>query len=194
MNKIHFQNIPIGYFEVYDDCPGKNVIQVHQEHTNTVVEYLGEDIQKTIADGIITSPDILGENFLAVKTADCLPIFMWGEKVAMIHAGWKGLANEILSNELLTQLQWQHAIIGPCILNYEVQEDFKENFPNSSHFQEKEGQLYFNLVQEAVDQLQKNFDGIQIHLSNICTLQNKEYNSYRRDKTKQRNWNVFRIK
>lgn len=191
MNSLLTREYSQGRFEVFPDRPELNIIQVKQEHTNIVEEFTGENLKDIVADGIITTPDCLSNKALAIKTADCLPILFLGDKIALVHAGWKGLAHGILAHKLLIQESWSEILIGPSIHHYEVQPDFKENFPSSPHFSQRNKALFFNLQAEAIDQLKELFPQSKIEDTGVCTWKNSRYNSYRRDKTKQRNWNIF---
>lgn len=77
---------------------------------------------------------------VAVLTADCLPVVLWveaeGGPVAVVHAGWQGLALGILSNAVQA-LRQEHgtadplrAWIGPsiCAAHYEVTADLLTRF------------------------------------------------------------------
>tara|TARA_Y100000768_G_scaffold216809_1_gene163435 strand:- start:4180 stop:4770 length:591 start_codon:yes stop_codon:yes gene_type:complete len=191
VNSLLTKKYSQGRFEVFPERPELDIIHVKQEHTSIIKEYTSESLEDIVADGIITTFECLSNKALAIKTADCLPILFLGDKVALVHAGWKGLANGILDHKLLTQESWSHILIGPSIHHYEVQPDFKDNFPNSPHFSQRNKALFFNLQAEALDQLKELFPQSKIEDTRVCTWKNSRYNSYRRDKTKQRNWNIF---
>lgn len=191
MDELYQMNFINGKFRVYTDRPVLDLIQVKQEHTNHIVEYSGSSLDHTVADGIISSQTLLAGKALAIKTADCLPVLFVGEKVALVHAGWRGLSNGILHHDLLIAEEWSEIVIGPSIHYYEVQPDFKENFPDSPHFSQRNNQYFFNLQAEAIDQLKSKYPDARIKNSEVCTWENSRYNSYRRDKTKKRNWNLY---
>jgi len=111
----------------------------------------------------------------------------------LLHAGWKGLANGIVKNHLLKEIKPFSAFIGPCIRSccFEVTEEFQNYSLNPFFFIRKEKKIYFNLVEEAKLQLQEYLKINQIEDSEKCTCCSDEYNSYRRNKTKQRNFNIF---
>ncbi|TGL87328.1 laccase domain-containing protein [Leptospira congkakensis] len=82
-------------------------------------------------DGLYTN---LPNRLLVVRTADCVPIFLYSDKqpfVAMIHSGWKGTNLGITEQMLDTVIQLGyteeelHLEIGPYIQgrDYEVGED-----------------------------------------------------------------------
>jgi polyphenol oxidase len=71
-----------------------------------------------------------------VQTADCLPLFVSaldGSEVALIHAGWKGLASGIIENSLASMVTstdnmavWLGPAIGPC--HFEVGAEVRDCF------------------------------------------------------------------
>lgn len=189
---LHEKKFNCGTFRVYQDKPDFDLTHIHQVHSNLIKEYVGYDLSEEQIDGILVVKDKAGIN-LAIKTADCLPVLLIGEKIAMIHAGWKGLASNILTQDNLKNINFTQAYIGPSIYHYEVQNDFRENFPNSEFFYEKAGKYYFNLQGEAQKQLENAYPGIKVYQSDICTFTQADYNSYRRDKTTRRNWNIFTL-
>jgi YfiH family protein len=176
-----------GTFRVYSDRPNFNLKTVKQIHSDIV---LSENNSEMDGDGMIGT----SQYPLAVLTADCLPVVLLGENShAIIHAGWKGVQSKILGHKLLKEMNPIQAFIGPhiCVDNYEVQSDFKNNFPNSKSFFENKNKICFDLTKEVNIQLKNLYPNIAILDSNICTFSNVQYHSYRRDKTTNRNWNVY---
>ncbi len=188
-SKVFEKALPRGRFCVYKTRPDFNLIQVKQTHSSIV-------LNETDCNGIIEADGILGQSNtpMAILTADCLPVVLIGKNAhAFIHAGWKGLHNNILKNELIKKINPHYAFIGPhiSVLNYEVQNDFKENFSDPRAFKEKDGKLFFSLLHVAKTQLESTYHGIVIEESGICTFLNPDFHSYRRNKTTERNWNVY---
>ena len=73
----------------------------------------------------------------AVRTADCLPIFLTnlqGSFVALIHAGWKGLLNGVIEKTIDKISSSSEIIVwlGPCIgqESFEVGNDVYDLFIN----------------------------------------------------------------
>ena len=132
---------------------------------------------------------------LQVKSADCLPIFFIHkyEKIfGVIHAGWKGLKNGIISKSTnllrrnINDLSEITAFIGPSISqkNYEVKNEFIDYFGNE-FIENVDGKFFCNLKGVASFQLQKL--GIKNVINcNQCTYENENYHSYRRNKTSKR--------
>jgi copper oxidase (laccase) domain-containing protein len=177
-----------GTFQVYSARPSFTVQAVKQIHSNIIIhESLNKDSE---ADGIIGSSDAN----LSILTADCVPIVLIGEKShAVIHAGWKGIQTLILNHPLIKELSPQFAYIGPHIRvnQYEVQTDFKNNFPQSKCFIEKDNKLFFDLTAETINQLKTSYPKINISDCGICTFSDHNYSSFRRNKTNNRNWNIY---
>lgn len=183
------KELPRGIFCIYQSMPDYELIRVKQTHSAIVLN------KKTCngleADGIVG----VSNTPVAILTADCLPIIILGKtEHAFIHAGWRGLHNEIMKNDLIKKINPFYAFIGPHIsaAHYEVQTDFKANFAHPDAFIEREEKLYFNLSVVARAQLNAFYPGISIEESKECTFSNKNFHSYRRNKTTERNWNVYR--
>ena len=191
---IYKQEFSFGNFEVFPDYPGDiSLYQVNQTHSDIILLDPQSFTTEYAADGMLIKRKKLGDKALAIKTADCLPIlYMNEEYVALIHAGWRGLAQGIHTSPLLTRNNFKEIFIGPSIRkeNFEVQEDFKTHFP-LEFFSEKNNHLFFSLQEFAISELEKNFSSAKITDCGICTFQNNTYNSYRRNKTDIRNWNLF---
>ncbi len=113
---------------------GCEVVDADQiEHRSTPFE----------ADAAVTiSRDVV----LAIQTADCMPVVIYGggQVLGVAHAGWRGLAQGVLSEliQVMAQKvgasdhdlkQWQ-AWIGPCIgpSAFQVGEDVRQAFLTQS--------------------------------------------------------------
>lgn len=190
MPAAYQENLNYGHFETWTERPTKDMLQVKQVH--------GTDIAtpETIpceADGLVVSWEDFSSP-LAIKTADCMPIVIEGEKgIVFLHAGWRGLAQGILKRPETSLIAPQRVFIGPCIHKccFEVSEDFQENFKRSPNFIRLEGKLYFDLPQEAKKILREVFIGLRVEIAPVCTCCNPVYNSYRRNQTTERNWNLY---
>ncbi|AYF43545.1 multi-copper polyphenol oxidoreductase laccase [Halobacteriovorax sp. BALOs_7] len=190
-NRLYQKQIGEYLFETYDDRPEFEFDEVKQIHSSVIAKSpTNEEIE---ADGLISSLTLVTP--LAIKTADCLPIVVIGELgVANLHAGWRGLAQGIVISDEIKALRPHTFLIGPHISakNYEVSEEFKQNFPNSNAFKVIEGRLCFDMQQEVEDQIRKNFMSAQVICANICTFANLNYNSFRRNQTTKRNYNILK--
>jgi len=151
-----------------------------------------------IADALITDRRSYA---LGVLTADCLPIVLYDvhfEVIAVIHAGWRGTVSAIVPSVLF---QMKHhfgsspknitAYFGPSAQSccYEVQNDFLTTLNEStiaSYVSERDGKWFFDVSQ--MNQQQLLAAGVPedriCRQHNICTICNKQFNSYRRDRKK----------
>ncbi len=179
-----------GRFMVFNERPDLDFFKVKQTHSDIVLkeEQCGPE---QIGDGII------GESNTpkAILTADCVPLVLLGKNQHVaIHAGWRGLAQNILIHELVKKMQPTFAFIGPHIrqMNYEVQKDFLSNFPDHQDaFKTVDGKIYFNLSHVAFAQLKAAYPGIVIEDCGLCTFADPKFHSYRRNQTSSRNWNMY---
>ncbi|MEO5666547.1 MAG: polyphenol oxidase family protein [Bdellovibrionota bacterium] len=138
--RIGFENI-----ETSAAFNPKLALSVEQTHSDDIHVLSDVDFSKAspiaTADGIL----VLGDSFknckrpLMVKTADCAPIVIVdreSQALAIIHAGWRGLAKGI-HTKLFKQGHFQPKTtwvwVGPCMsgTGFEVREDMWKNFPLS---------------------------------------------------------------
>ncbi len=186
------------------------IVQLHQIHSaqGLVVSTQNQAVARAPrsyeGDFIITNqPNIA----LAIATADCLPLIAIDAKmnaVAIVHAGWRGLAAGIVK-KVLRAMKTQYGscpddmeiFIGPAARNccYEIQSDFLQKWSGDQDFStaifvsEKNDRLFFDLTGYAV----KECTDIGIKKTNIflehntCTLCSDVYCSARRQSTGERN-------
>lgn len=162
--------------------------QVHGTH---VVRADG-DVEAE-ADGQWTSTP---GQVLAILTADCLPVVMTdsaARRVAVAHAGWRGLASGVIENTVRVLRQPEmdlHAWLGPCIgpevyeVGLDVYEKFVQADPGSErHFQQgrRNNRWLADLPGLARRRLEKS--GVRsVAGGEWCTYSDPErFYSYRRD-------------
>jgi copper oxidase (laccase) domain-containing protein len=189
VSKLIFQKSFDSYeYEVWDDAPVFSFCEVNQVHGKDICEakIATKDID---GDGIYT----LENKFtpMAIRTADCVPIVLIGDDgAAILHAGWKGVKEKILEHPLLSKIKIHTIFLGPYISvnHYEVQGDFQEHFPDQRFYQRHDQKCYFNMGKA----LQAQMPTINLQDSSICTFENTNFNSFRRDKTTKRNYNILK--
>jgi len=164
-----------------EESIGLKYASMEQSHSDTFLEVNKPGIYK--ADALVTKQKKL---ILVVKTADCMPILLYdGEQAGVVHIGWKGLENKIfqktISNFDLTKLK---VSIGPHARKccYEVKEDLEKKF--SQHCFKENNKIYLDLTKEIQEFCESK--KIDLELNEVCTIENKKYNSYRRDRTTKR--------
>lgn len=141
------------------------------------------------ADGIITDCDELP---IIVRTADCVPVFIFDEKfkvVSLVHAGWRSTYLGIVKKAVLlmcdkwnSELSNIRVVFGPAIRRccYEVGFEFKERFIDS--VLEKDDRYWLDLVKENIRQLKQFLpEGNNLFDCGICTCCDSRYFSYRRE-------------
>ncbi len=162
------------------------IASMNQTHSDFVAFVESPRIYNS--DGIYTEKSKLG---LIVQTADCMPILLSDKKrIGAIHSGWRGLKNNIVKkaikkfdvNQLLIS-------IGPHAQSccYEVKNDVKKYFNDYTELRDK--MFYLNMSQILKDLSEE--EGFQIEVSSICTICDSSYNSYRENKTIERQFGVI---
>ena len=190
MDTPYSVNLNRGRFETRTHKPDMLLVHAHQVHGTDIVS------QETLpceADGLVVSWDDFNQP-LAIKTADCLPVVIEGEKgVVFLHAGWRGLAHGILERPEIAMINPQRVLIGPSIHEccFEVSPDFAENFKDSPFLTKRDDKFYFNLQEEAKRRLRVTFPHLLVEIAPYCTCCNHNFHSYRRNKTTERNWNIY---
>ncbi len=170
----------------------KEVVSAGLVHGNKIA-WVGSSLKgKTVpaVDGLITKESNL---FLCLTIADCLPVFLFSRKkrvVALIHAGWRGIAEHILERAVKEMRNFSAddilARIGPgiCPEHFEIKRDVLgklSDYPES--LIGKENKLFFNLKGAAKkDLVEAGLAETDIETNKECTfcLEDK-YFSYRRD-------------
>lgn len=117
---------------------GRPVAFTRQVHGTRVVPVDGplDDPAVEEADGLATTR---GDLALMVVTADCLPVALATPRaVAMVHAGWRGLADGVLEEAVRAVRALDpdgalHAVIGPAAGGccYEVGDEVAARFPDA---------------------------------------------------------------
>lgn len=164
---------------------------LEQTHSTTVINADLPFEAYPVADA---SYSYLAGRVCAVMTADCLPLLICdvqGTQVAAVHAGWRGLADGIITatvKQLKAKpkdlLVWLGPAIGPKA--FEVKDDVRDYFLNAKtgkaeHFEETAKGSYLADMYEMA-RFQLNKAGIdQVFGGDFCTYTDTErFFSYRR--------------
>ncbi|MFA5089197.1 MAG: peptidoglycan editing factor PgeF, partial [Candidatus Omnitrophota bacterium] len=129
---------------------------------------------------------------LAVRTADCLPVFIYDpvkKAIGLVHAGWRGSRQKVVVHAVkLMREKWRtkpqdlKVAFGPAIQSccYEVERRFKRYFPKAVI--ERSGRYYLDLPKVNRDQLLKaGVKAKNIYDRRLCTCGDPQFFSYRRD-------------
>lgn len=129
---------------------------------------------------------------LAVRTADCVPVVIHAESaVAVVHAGWRGLAAGVLTNALTGLVDGGHrplrAAIGPSIgpCCYEVGAEVIEALGGGTTTTTR-GKAGVDLWAAAAQQLST----IDVWRADLCTHCEDSFHSYRASGTDLRQTSV----
>lgn len=176
----------------------------HQTHGVNVERITAKNCDKTFhADAIFTTEKGIA---IGVTHADCQAAIFYDpvhEAIAVIHAGWKGQAQNIyartleaMQRDIGTQPQNLLVCISPSLgPDHAEFKNYKQELPQDFWaFQVKPN--YFNLW--AVSRKQLNALGVldkNIEMSEVCTYCHpKDYFSYRREKDTGRHGTVVALK
>ncbi len=183
---------------------GINLVSLNQTHSDKFVLQTQVAEKEVNADAHWTTTQKLG---LVVKTADCLPLLLFSpsKKICVaIHAGWKGVANQIImktllalkNDRLINSLHDFVCLIGPHIrqpsfaIDRPVLDQLLLSLPRTTphlkdFYIEMGSKFYFDMESAARTQLQS----LGVRNENILsaspdTLTQTHWNSFRRDKDK----------
>lgn len=172
-----------------------DVVLMNQVHEATVVDVDDTDRGSLIlgVDGLVTNVKNL---FLGVRTADCVPVFVYDQQngvIGVVHAGWRGIKSGVIENllenlvRLGAQVEYTYMAIGPhigvCCYNVtsERVQQFLPDYPQSIVKQKET--LHLDLGQIVYAKAQSL--GIASHHFDApiaCTsCQSDKYFSYRKD-------------
>ncbi|GLX81798.1 peptidoglycan editing factor PgeF [Thalassotalea eurytherma] len=173
---------------------GADIQWLNQVHGDNVVKVTSMTHQKIDADAVITQQKNLA---LAIMTADCLPIVLAdesGSEIAVMHAGWKPLAKNIIAKTIQvmqTEPSKLIAWLGPCISqkHFEVGNEVKAQFTslNTSYeqaFVSGESGKFFADLQYIANQQLSELGVTNRQVNTACTFANQsQFFSYRREQT-----------
>jgi YfiH family protein len=165
--------------------PAHWVRQVHGTAVAKIDDLVGNDDE---ADAIVS---FRPGQVCAILTADCLPVFFCnqaGDRVAIAHAGWRGLAGGVLASTVAALqeqpsrlLAWLGPAIGPGAyeVGHEVAEAFSSEFPNG--FSARGDRFLMDLY--TVARLKLRACGVdRVFGGGLCTFSEPDrFFSYRRD-------------
>ena len=149
----------------------------------------------------------LPELWLAIRTADCLPILFVDPRakvIAAVHAGWRGTVDQILVKtvaRLTTECQCVPAdllvAIGPGISAccFEVGAEVANQFESAYVSTGSTGKVHIDLKKANLAQLlQVGVRAKNIDVAEACTICTPGFHSYRGNKTAERMNSAIKIK
>ena len=147
------------------------------------------------ADAPVIDADACVTNALsvpcAIHTADCLPVFFSnkkGSRVALAHAGWRGLLQGVLENTLacFEPEEFVYAWLGPAIsqAHFEVGEEVYQQFVShdiaaESAFRSTGGGKYLCDLYAIARQRLESAGRCAVYGGEYCTFKDSRFFSYR---------------
>ncbi|MCD6412961.1 MAG: laccase domain-containing protein [Elusimicrobia bacterium] len=175
---------------------GKIIFGEQIHHTNIALVDYQTNPPVEATDGIFTKDENV---VLAVFTADCIPVFIYdavNHFCGLIHAGWRGISKNIIvaamdfmEKELSAQLTAVRVVIGPgiCVREFEISAEISCVFPDI-YVKRKKGKSFVDLKKLVKTQLvSAGVKASAIYDCGICSVEEKNIFSHRRDKTSLRN-------
>lgn len=121
----------------------------------------------------------------AIATADCVPVVMRGVAGwALVHAGWRGLANGIIGSVARTLGALEKVVIFGCAggASYEVGQEVVQAVGDTAAFRlTKQNTFFLDTAETARRQVLPYIIAECIETSGICTIEDSRFHSYRRD-------------
>lgn len=187
---------------------------VTQTHSDVICNITYSDIEHSpkgsitnlgAADSILLSEIPSGSRSessfaFGIRTADCLPVIIQSKnQAAIIHAGWRGLAQNLIEKTIMLMLananqhnQFQ-VWIGPAGKKccYEVGEDVLRalNLPTSKTAKSS----YLDLQELAESRVRSLINPLLLKVDRRCTICDSLLYSHRQNGTKNRNLSFFAI-
>ncbi len=164
-------------------------IKYNQQVHSDIVRIVDGHSNTEEADALITNEKQL---MLLVKIADCAAILLYDRKrqvIAAIHSGWRGTKANIVEKSINlmkqnfgTDSKSIMAYVSPSasVKHYQVGEEFLTFFPNV--IIKRGNKYYFDNKKLITEQLlSAGVSKSHIEVSDICTIADNDYHSYRRD-------------
>ena len=179
----------IGYFSEYIGIKRENIKLNHQVH-ETEIRIVGKDYVAKDADGMICNEAGI---LLVVKIADCCCVMIYDpvqQAVAALHSGWRGTYKNIVRHGIEGMKQHFGSLPGDLLVflspsasgeRYEVGWDVARYFPESAKQLNDEKFLFDNKRELYGQLLSCGVSPQNIEVSDICTISDTNYHSYRRD-------------
>lgn len=175
------------------DTPTLKIVNIRQVHGQNIITATGQNIEEGAfvveADGAVTNTPGVP---LAVRTADCLSIFIWDSKqkcIGLVHAGWRGSQKGIVINAVKRMSEnWgcdpQDLCVafGPGIRSccYEVGQELEDIFPQETISRNKARYLDLALVNKN-QLIAQGVEEENIYDCQICSCCEERFFSYRRE-------------
>ncbi len=171
--------------------------EIHSDKIQIITDNTPNDME---SDGMITNKKGL---ILNVSLADCTGILIYdpiNKIIGAIHSGWRGTKLNIASKAINIFTQkfnsdpknlLVYLTPGASGENYEVGWDVAQYFLNFITAKGDGKYLFDNSLQIMQQLIESGVKKSNIEKSEICTIENTEYHSYRRDNEKSGRMSAF---
>jgi copper oxidase (laccase) domain-containing protein len=176
-------------------CHGADLVNLSSRDYLTEALQRDGDLLRRISGDALLAPisQVLESDIMAygVMTADCVPVIVAGDGgYLLVHAGWRGLANGIISKTTSEMSGPKEALVFACAgaHAYEVGEDVIESLKGRdavySEVAGSPGKYLLDIGATAARQLSRAVPSLEISISEVCTIRDTRFHSYRRDGAK----------
>lgn len=211
-----FESLNVGFHVGDDSLTVKNnreiitkALKIDENRLFSTKQVHGSEIKVIVSDDLDKNPILEEDNFeaydamvsnvsgvnLMIQVADCQGILLYdpvNRVIGAVHAGWKGLVNEVVLKTLkvmedrfgvkpINVLAAISPSLGGCCANFtDPYKELPENFHRFVNAENKVDFWEFSRQQLLTAGLQE----YNIELARICTVcqMNRQFFSYRRDK------------
>lgn len=167
--------------------PGHDVILPRQTHGDVIITELSGG-KESEGDALFFSVvEARRPLVAAIRTADCVPLLVFSPtEAALIHAGWRGLANGIIQKtlNLFSSGQRLTVLIGPCagVECYEVGAEVVSAIGESAVYTARGDSLWLDTAMTAQRLAHEARGEVVVTQSGICTICDRRFHSFRRDR------------
>lgn len=168
----------------------EDLILPNQSHSTVIVD-LRASASSMDGDAIVFSRRQGGRVAYGIRTADCLPVLIrCNDTFAVVHAGWRGLADGILEKSIRCLMAGGNGIevvIGPAAGDtvYQIGDEVIDRFFRSPPVVRLSGQKKCLALEEtAVQYILSVAPSASIKRARISTMLDERFHSYRRDGAK----------
>lgn len=160
-------------------------VWLNQVHSSSVIQVDSGMTDLPDADGSFTREAGV---VLAILVADCIPVFLCslsGKEVAVIHAGWRGLADGVITQGIKRfgekeLVAWIGPGIGPC--HYEIDGSLRHRFAQKFVLSGRDDAHWMLDLPGVAAQQLMDAGVSRIFRSEICTYcSDDSFYSFRRD-------------
>jgi copper oxidase (laccase) domain-containing protein len=183
--------LPATDLALAQQCHGTGVLDLRSADTRTAIKsQFGDMLRRSEADAVVAPRHNERPNSMVaygVMSADCVPIVVRGDDgYALIHAGWRGLANGIIGNALAAVRTPKEAVVFACAGgdSYEVGSEVLSAIGDSAVYRQAPGdtsRYLLDTAATAIAQLRRGCAGIEAHAAGVCTISDQRFHSFRRD-------------